>query len=87
MAHRIREAMKADGNEPIGGEGQTVEADETFIGRKHGRPKKRGGYGHKNAVLSLVERGGAVRSFHIDKVGVKEIGEIVAKNVAQKTSL
>src|SRR5262245_11966660 len=60
MAHRIREAMKADGNEPMGGEGQTVEADETFIGKKRGYKKGAGGYGHKNAVLSLVERGGAV---------------------------
>lgn len=87
MAHRIREAMKADGNEPMGGEGQTIEADETFIGRKAGREKKAGGYGHKNAVVSLAERGGSVRSFHVDKVGAKEIGEIVAKNIHRETVL
>jgi transposase-like protein len=36
MAHRIREAMKADvkTDGPIGGAGKTVEADETYIGRK-----------------------------------------------------
>ena len=35
MAHRIREAMKIDksGN-PIGGTGKTVEADETYIGKR-----------------------------------------------------
>lgn len=87
MAHRIREAMKAEGSEPMGGEGKAVEADETFIGRKAGRPKKAGGYGHKNAVLSLVERGGSVRSFHIGNVTAQEIGKIVAKNVKRETTL
>lgn len=37
LAHRIRECMKADPSaSPLGGEGKTVEADETFIGRKAG---------------------------------------------------
>ena len=47
MAHRIREAMKEDVSSagPIGGEGKTVEADETYIGkretpRKSKRPRK-----------------------------------------------
>ncbi|NOT41631.1 MAG: IS1595 family transposase [Alphaproteobacteria bacterium] len=70
MAHRIREAMApAKGETPIGGEGKTVEADETFIGNSDNKPPKRpgaGGYGHKRAVLSLVERGGKVRSFKLD---------------------
>jgi len=36
MAHRIREAMKEDVKSagPIGGEGKTVEADETYIGKR-----------------------------------------------------
>ena len=87
MWHRRREAMKAGQLPPLGGAGQTVEADETFIGKKHGHKKGRGGHAHKNAVLSLVERGGAVRSFHIDRVGAREVGEIVAKNVKRETTL
>jgi hypothetical protein len=87
MAHRLREAMRDGQMPPLGGKGKHVEADETFIGRKEGSKKKRGGYGHKRAVLSLVERGGSVRSFHIDKVGVKQIGEIVAKNVRRESTL
>jgi hypothetical protein len=39
-----------------------VEADETYIGRKPGMKKGRGGFGHRNAVLALVERGGNVKS-------------------------
>jgi len=66
MAHRIREAMApAKGEAPIGGEGKTVEADETFLGKSH-KTKKGPGYAHKIAVLSLVERGGPIRSFKLD---------------------
>src|SRR5450631_3363251 len=34
MMHRIREAMRTGSIAPMGGVGGTVEADETFIGRK-----------------------------------------------------
>src|SRR3954469_10105285 len=64
LAHRIREAMRDGTLAPMGGAGSTIEADETFIGRLKGVPKQRSGYAHKNAVLTLVERGGSARSFH-----------------------
>jgi transposase-like protein len=56
LHHRVMEAMRRGGLDiaPMGGEGSTVEADETFIGKKEGSTKRRG-HGHKNAVLSLVE--------------------------------
>ena len=66
IGHRIREAMKVVGMAPMGGAGETVEADETFIGRIEGQKKRRTGWGHKNAVLTLVQRGGSARSFHLD---------------------
>ena len=50
---------------PMGGAGGIVEIDETYIGRKEGFEDQRG-YGHKNAVLTLVERGGTARSFHVE---------------------
>jgi transposase-like protein len=55
LSHRIREAMRSIGMEPMGGAGEIVEVDETFIGRKQGEMKRRG-YSHKHAVMSLVER-------------------------------
>jgi len=55
MEHRLREAMRSGDLAPMGGAGGIVEADETFIGRKE-RSIKRRGHGHKNAVLSLVDR-------------------------------
>jgi hypothetical protein len=64
MFHRLREAMKPAESPIFGSGGATVEADETYIGTKKGA-KKRAGWGHKNAVFTLVERGGKARSFHI----------------------
>lgn len=86
ISHRIREAMRSGDFAPMGGTGGTVEADETFIGRKDGSIKRRG-HGHKNAVLSLVERGGHVRSFHVDGVSAVDIVPIVKANVAKETAM
>lgn len=86
MGHRIREAMRAGTlSPPIGGAGGSgiVEVDETFIGRKKGMPKKRG-TGHKMAVLSLVERGGEVRSVHVDNIKTATVVPIVEANVAKE---
>ena len=86
MAHRIREAMRGGFLPPIGGAGKVVEADETFIGRKKGMPKQRG-YAHKHAVLSLVERGGSVRSFHVDGTAAADVVPIIKENVARETRM
>jgi transposase-like protein len=88
MEHRIREAMRAGGlAAPIGGGGSTVDADETFIGRKEGSVKRRG-HGHKNAVLSLVDRESRqVRSFHVDSVSAADLVPIVRANVAKETAM
>jgi transposase-like protein len=52
LSHRIREAMRTGDLGPLGGAGQIIEADETFIGRIEGQPKRRAGWGHKNTVLT-----------------------------------
>ena len=86
LAHRIREAFRDGSLSPLGGAGAVVEVDETYIGRVEGRPVGPGGY-HKNAVLSLVQRGGTVRSFHVDSARVSEIGPIVRKNMAREAKM
>jgi len=87
LAHRIREAMRSGDLAPMGGAGDIVEADETFIGRKEGSIKRRG-HGHKNAVLSLVDRkSGQVRSFHVDSISAAELVPIVKANVAKETAM
>src|SRR6202047_1641059 len=40
MSHRIREAMRVVGVEPMGGAGKTVEIDEPVIGKTDNAPKK-----------------------------------------------
>jgi transposase-like protein len=87
MEHRIREAMRAGGLAPIGGGGKTVEVDETFIGRKEGVPKQRTGSAHKNVVLTLVERGGSARSFHIDSTRRADVEGIMRANIRKESSL
>ena len=73
MGHRIREAMRVGGLAPMGGEGSIVEIDETFIGRKPDVEARPGWVKHKHAVLTLVERGGSARSFHVDEVTKAEL--------------
>jgi transposase-like protein len=86
MTHRIREAMKPNGGGLLGSGGKVVEADETFVGRKPGSIK-RFGYGHKEAVLSLVERNGSVRSFHVPDVTGATLKAKLQANVSKKAHL
>jgi transposase-like protein len=89
LAHRIREAMRSNEFAPMGGLGGSVEADETFIGRLAGMPKQgRGGsQSFKNTVLTLVERGGSARSFHLDSTTVSQIVPVVNANIAREATL
>jgi len=80
MTHRIREAMASGTLPPMGGEGAVVEIDETYIGRKPNMPKHRG-TAHKHAVLTLVERGGSARSFHVDGTKAADLLPIIKKNI------
>lgn len=95
MSHRIREAMRSGGLEPpMGGEGEIVEVDETIYGRADTHPKGRGPHGakvtnsaHKNVVLSLVQRGGGVRSYHVSGSTVGQVIPVVNENVAKETAM
>jgi transposase-like protein len=88
ISHRIREAMRVTGVTPMGGAGKVVEVDETFYGRLQGAPKKgRSAWANKNVVLTLVERGGSARSFHIDGVRIADIQPIIRANLAREAKL
>ena len=94
MAHRIREAMAlTNPSSPLGGKGKVVEADKTWIGgteaNKHAnkrRPRGAPGDG-KAAVVSLVERQGAVRSFHVADVNGKTLRSVVTKHADHRSHL
>lgn len=97
MTHRIREAMVNDNPPPLGGKDKAVEADETYIGNKVGLKKKRslkrqgvkgwGGSSNKYTVVSLVERGGDVRSFHVDRATKTKVREILVRNADRDSDL
>jgi transposase-like protein len=85
MGHRIREAMREGGLAPMGGAGSIVEVDETFFGHKQGVEVRRGWVRHKSAVLTLVERGGSARSFHVENVRQEDVLPIIRANLARES--
>lgn len=88
LTHRIREAMASGSNAgPIGGEGKIVEGDETFLSKSL-KTKKRPGYQHKIAIMSLMERDGQIRSEVLDAPPSKEtIVPIIQEHVHPKSTL
>jgi hypothetical protein len=87
MCHRIREAMMPKSIGPIGGQNRVVEADETLIGGK----KKNRAFAKKepkkHTVLTLVDRDGESRSFHVANVKAKTLRETIVKAASRKSYL
>ncbi|MEZ5872777.1 MAG: IS1595 family transposase [Nitratireductor sp.] len=98
LSHRIREAMRSGDLDPMGGAGKVIEADETYFGKREneyvspqrrGRPyisKKGRGPAGKRPIVSLVERGGNVRSFHVNHANKKTVSAIVWNNVSREST-
>jgi transposase-like protein len=93
MAHRIRWAM---GQEPMAGMMKgIVELDETYVGGRRkfgpakdaqGRSRKLGGPAPtegKTPVVAVLQRGGNVHSFAVDRVTVANIKPVVQHVVAE----
>ncbi len=80
LCQRIRFALK----DVLPGAGGmldgTVEADETYIGGKK-RGLGRGYVGNKTAVVSLIERGGRVRSTVVEKVTGPALDKLLKAHV------
>ena len=102
LHHRVMEAMR-QGNldiPPMGGDGQIVEADETYFGQvestkmrtaptRGGKYTKGGktGPNNKRAIVTLVERGGRVRSFHVPRADKATVSKIVMDNIHHESRL
>jgi transposase-like protein len=101
LHHRVMEAMRRGGLDlpPLGGEGQVVEADETYFGKqenprpshkRQGRPYTKGGRSGpsgKRMVIALVERDGRVRAFHPGSADGETVNRIVRENIAREARL
>jgi len=77
----------------MGGEGKTVEIDETYVGgkekNKHANKRLHKGTGGtgKEAVFSLVERGGSVRSHHVATASIKNLAPILNEQLHAASSV
>jgi transposase-like protein len=93
LMHRIRHVM-ADEMPEVQFEG-IVESDETFIGGKaknmHAKVRKEKIVGrgavNKEAVLTLVERGGRVKTTHVGHVTGENVKEVLRQHVSEKARL
>jgi transposase-like protein len=97
MAHRIREAMRDTDTTPLGGEGQVIEADEAYKGKKEiptpsrhrkGAPYiKKGKAAEKRPIFALVERGGKARAFSMPVVTGDNVRGALVRNADRKSRL
>jgi transposase-like protein len=95
IGHRVREAMTVlnlldsspigNPDDQLGGANQVVEADETFVGGK--ARNRKGKIPPKAPVLSLVERDGRVRSFHVPNVTAQTLKPLIVANVNKASYL
>jgi transposase-like protein len=88
MFHRLRFAVqKTNFPTKLGGPGKIVETDDTWIGGKN----RGGGQGHgwenKSHVLSILERGGDVRSMKMGSVTVSNLKTALREHVDTQTRL
>ena len=83
MCHRIREGMSPAKPGPIGGESKVVESDETIFGGKAKNRAYAKKEPKKHTVMTLVERSGESRSFHVANVKAKTLREKIVTPFAE----
>ncbi len=87
LCHRIREAMEGAAPQgPLGGPGEIVEADETYVG---GKAKNRAyrAPAPKKPVVALVQHEGHVKSFHVANVTAKNVRPLIVAHVDRQSHL
>ena len=89
LSHRIREAMKDANPTPMGGEGKTIQADETYYGNSSKRAKHyRKGHSQKAGVVALIEKPeGRVRTFQVKKATAETVRDILVTNAHRSSEL
>ena len=88
LSHRIREAMKDDSPTPLGGEGKSVQADETYIGNSSKRAKGyKKGHSHKEQIVALVEPKGKARVVHVKTATSASVRDILIANADTASEL
>ena len=88
LAHRIREAMDTPKPEGMGGEGEQVQADETYYGNTSKRAKYyKKGHSQKSGVVALVNpKSGEARAFVVKPATSATVNKILWTNVHRSTA-
>jgi transposase-like protein len=88
MMHRLREAMLDLAPSPIGGEGKSVQADETYYGNTSRRAKGyKKGHRHKASIVALVEPKGRARVVHLKRATIQSVRELLVNNALKSSEL
>lgn len=89
MSHRIREAMRTGGLDPMGSGGGVVEIDETFIGRDPEAPKSRMAIRNMNKVIGLIDRTTGLSTSVVfnGQLSAAEVAPIVSELAAKEAHL
>lgn len=83
MCHQVRTLMEQDGD-MLGGDGERVEIDETYIGGVH---KRKQGRSKKQIVFGVVERYGAVKAKHVKSAGARVLLPEIKATIALGTEI
>jgi transposase-like protein/predicted RNA-binding Zn-ribbon protein involved in translation (DUF1610 family) len=84
MCHEIRKYMGAlDSDDPLGGPGEIVQIDETFVGGKlKGKGTGKGNYlANKSTVLGMLEKGGELITRVIPDTKRASLWPVICENV------
>lgn len=83
LCHRIRKAMDEGLGDLMTG---TVEADETYVGGKFDKRRKRAKY-DKEPVFGVIERGGRIHVSHLEQENRYQIMREIKENVAPEAKM
>lgn len=88
MGHEIRKHMAdVDGEAPIGGEGEIVQADETYVGGVRKGGKRGRGADGKTLVMGMIETGGELIAVVVPNIKRGTLQDVIEANVAKGTAI
>ena len=83
LCHRIREAMNEVNSDKLTG---TVEIDETYVGGRYDKRRKRARW-DKPAVIGLLQRDGRFEARYIPSTGARVLTGIIQDRVAKSATV
>ena len=83
LCHRIRKTMETDQSKKLNG---TVEVDETYIGGRYDKRRKRGPY-QKQAVMGMIERDGKFEARTIPTASKRVLVGIIKERIESSATV